>query len=160
MSCTSLDFSPDTDNIIISGRVNGSLSLWDVTQLKVTKRLKLEGYSIDTVKYFNGDSRFIICFVKQNGTFYKIDTTSFTVVFGVSDKSVLKEMGSFVSVKLSQSNKYLALAATKGEIVMFNMETEKAENRMLIDPEIICLDWAGNWGLIVGDYAGAVHLFI
>ena len=82
------------------------------------------------------------------------------MVFGVSDKSVLKEMGSFVSVKLSHSNKYMALAGTKGEIVMFNMETEKAENRMLIDPEIICMDWAGNWGLIVGDYGGAVHLFI
>jgi len=73
------------------------------------------------------------------------------VVLGVSDKDVLKELGSFVSLQISHSNKYLALAGTKGEIVMYNMETQKSENRMLIEPTITCLDWAGNNGLIVGD---------
>lgn len=158
--CTCLDFSPDSDTVLVSGHANGSLSVWDVLQNKVTRRMKLGGYSVDMVRYFNEDSKFLICFVKQIGTFYKIDVADFSVVLGVSDKTVLNEMGTMVAVQLSQSNKYLALAGTKGEIVMYNMDTEQAENRMLIEPEMTCLDWAGNNGLIVGDFNGAVHLFI
>jgi hypothetical protein len=54
----------------------------------------------------------------------------------------------------------VAVAGTKAELVVYNIETEQVENRMLIEPEMTCLDWAGDGGLIVGDFNGAVHLFI
>lgn len=63
-------------------------------------------------------------------------------------------------MQLSESNRYVAAVGTKGELVVYNIETEQVENRMLIEPEMTCLDWAGDEGLIVGDLNGAVHLFI
>lgn len=72
------------------------------------------------------------------------------MALGVEDKSVLK-VGKMIAVGLSLANKYLALVGTKGEIVMYNLETQKSENRMLIDQQSLCLDWVGNNGLIIGD---------
>lgn len=81
------------------------------------------------------------------------------VLLGVEDKSVLK-VGSMIAVGLSLANKYVALAGTKGEIVMYNLESQKPVERMLIEQQCVCLDWAGNSGLIIGDQNGAVHLFL
>ncbi len=54
------------------------------------------------------------------------------VLLGVKDTQVFS-VGTLITLSLSQSNKYLALADKQGEIVMFNLETEKIENRMSID---------------------------
>jgi len=48
ISCTSIDFTPNSDdNQIASGHENGALCLWDVTEKKITKRVKLGGYKVD-----------------------------------------------------------------------------------------------------------------
>lgn len=53
------------------------------------------------------------------------------------------------------SNKFLALATTKGEIILFNLETEKLEHRIqLAESQITCLDWVENTGIMVGDHSG------
>jgi len=43
------------------------------------------------------------------------------------------------------------VGATKGEIVIFNVESEKFETRIVIETQIASLDWAGYSGLIAGD---------
>lgn len=55
---------------------------------------------------------------------------------------------------------YLALGGSKGEIVMYNLETDKAELRITIDASIESMAWAASSGLIVGDSVGSVHLFL
>ena len=72
--------------------------------------MKLAGYKVNKIKYFN-DSNHLICFVKEAGTFYKIDTSTMTVVLGVEGSDI--KLPNLISVCLSPNNKYLALAGSK-----------------------------------------------
>ena len=51
--------------------------------------MKLGGYSIDMLRYFNNCSKYLFCFVKQSGTFYKLNADDLSVALSVSDKTVL-----------------------------------------------------------------------
>lgn len=52
---------------------------------------------------------------------------------------------------ISKNNTYLALGGSKGEILMYNLDTDKLELRVAIDAQIESMDWAASSGLIVGD---------
>jgi WD40 repeat protein len=72
----------------------------------------------------------------------------------------LFSVGSLMDFSLSKNDTYLALGGSKGEIVMYNLETDKAELRITIDASIESLAWAASSGLIVGDSVGSVYLFL
>ena len=72
------------------------------------------------------------------------------LVIGIKDRSVL-QLGSLVTISLSYSNTYLALAGVKGEVVIYNLDTDEAVNHMLIDDQILCLEWVYDGSIIVGD---------
>jgi hypothetical protein len=57
------------------------------------------------------DSNHLICFVKEAGTFYKIDTNTMTVVLGVEASDI--KLQNLLCICLSPNNKYLALAGSK-----------------------------------------------
>jgi len=41
------------------------------------------------LRFFNNSSKYLFCFVKQSGMFYRLTTEDLSVSLGVSDKTVL-----------------------------------------------------------------------
>lgn len=71
-------------------------------------------------------------------------------------------------LSISENNKYLAIAGhfngtnnnVRCELVIFNLEIEKLENRLILENQITAIDWAGNNAVVIADNSGSVHLLL
>ncbi len=73
----------------------------------------------------------IVCLIQKLGTFYKIDQ-NMNVTMQMQQTQLFNQ-GTLVDFSISKNNVYLALGGSKGEIMMYNVETDKLEHRIAID---------------------------